>query len=164
MPNPQQHAENRNWIESIMRWIPGFHGYLEREYRRESDLLMRTWLADRLDRAKPSIDQCMKNLTEQGKLDEIGPLEQVRTKIDTLVGRLRAAPAGYSGLFDYVRIDEKILDDVYQLDSDLVSSVERVSEQIELSAGSDGTLDARLIAQEIDGISRNFDGRGDKLA
>ncbi len=52
MPEPRQHAQSRGWIESIGRRIPGFKGYLEKEYRRDSDALQRTWLADRLQRAK----------------------------------------------------------------------------------------------------------------
>ena len=51
MPEPRQHAQSRGWIESILRRIPGFKGYLEKEYRRDSDALQRTWLADRLQRA-----------------------------------------------------------------------------------------------------------------
>ena len=52
MPEPRQHTENRGWIESIGRRIPGFKGYLEKEYRRDADALQRTWLAERLQRFK----------------------------------------------------------------------------------------------------------------
>ena len=34
MPNPLEHSEQRGAIEEVVRLIPGFHGYLERAYRR----------------------------------------------------------------------------------------------------------------------------------
>ena len=42
-------------MESILRKIPGFRGYLEKEYRRESDHLARTWLADRVGQCKTGL-------------------------------------------------------------------------------------------------------------
>ncbi len=41
MFEPERHAEKRNFVESILRHIPGFRGYLEKEYRRDSDYLAR---------------------------------------------------------------------------------------------------------------------------
>ena len=37
MKDASEHAKDRNWIEDILRVVPGFRGYLEKEYRRESD-------------------------------------------------------------------------------------------------------------------------------
>ena len=56
MPEPRDHTEDRNWIEAVLRYVPGFRGYLEKEYRRESDDLQRDWLADRLQRSKRAIN------------------------------------------------------------------------------------------------------------
>ena len=39
MPEPRAHMEHRGFRESILRHIPGFRGYLEKEYRRDSDAL-----------------------------------------------------------------------------------------------------------------------------
>ena len=47
MIDPEHHAEGRNFVESILRHVPGFRGYLEKEYRRESDYLLRTAMASR---------------------------------------------------------------------------------------------------------------------
>ena len=44
MPQPKDHTQKRGVIETIGRHIPGFRGYLEREYRRDSDKLQRDWL------------------------------------------------------------------------------------------------------------------------
>ena len=72
MPEPRQHTQSRGWIESILRRIPGFKGYLEKEYRRDSDSLQRTWLADRLQRSKRALDTYSRTLVDAGKLDARG--------------------------------------------------------------------------------------------
>ena len=96
MPDPQKHAQRRGWIESIARWIPGFSGYLEREYRRDSDALARKWMADQLDQAKPKLNEYMKRLTEAGKLSALNDCQSFLTRLDTIVGKFRSAPSGES--------------------------------------------------------------------
>ncbi len=161
MPDPQQHAESRGWIESIGRWIPGFSGYLEREYRRESDQLARTWMADRLEQAKPGLNSYVKKLTEAGKLAELTPCQSFATQVDTLVGKLRTAPAGYSGFFDFVKIDEEQLEEVYNLDVGLFKSVDGLGQSIEALASSDDSPSLTLppLEAELASISKVFSQR-----
>src|SRR5688500_9611036 len=84
MVNPKKHADQRGWIESVLRYVPGFKGYLEKEYRRESDVLARTHLADRLQAGKRGINQYQRTLLESGRLDDLPALERMITAIDTL--------------------------------------------------------------------------------
>src|SRR5689334_4122132 len=114
MPEPRQHAQSRGWIESILRRIPGFKGYLEKEYRRDSDSLQRTWLADRLQRSKRSLDAYARTLVDAGKLDAVAQIDRFKGRLDKAIGRLRGAMAGYSGFFDLVQVDEASLQRVYE--------------------------------------------------
>jgi len=114
MPEPKEHTEKRNIVETILRYIPGFRGYLEKEYRRDSDHLQREWLADRLQRSKRAIDQFSRPLADAGKIDLLPEVDRLRGKLDTLIARIRGAMRGYSGFFDLVRVDEALLDRVYQ--------------------------------------------------
>ncbi len=82
MPDPQQHGEHRNLVESVLRYIPGFHGYLEKEYRRESDQLARTWLVDQVQCGKRGLDDFTRTLTDAGRLDELTLCERFRTRLD----------------------------------------------------------------------------------
>ena len=106
MPEPRQHTEHRNALESLLRHIPGFRGYLEKEYRRDSDALQRTWLSDRLQQAKRSLDTVSSQLADAGRLDLLTQYDRLRAKLDKLIARIRGAWQGYSGIFDLVRIDE----------------------------------------------------------
>ena len=165
MPDPKKHADSRGILESIGRWIPGFSGYLEREYRREADALARKWLADRLDKAKPSLDEFVQNLTSKGVLDGLDQVDRFRSKVDHLVGRFRSAPQGYSGFFDYVRIREEQLNDVYLTDVSLFQSVDELGTQIEAIKSSEQSPAEAMagLTDKLAEIDRSFDRRNEIL-
>lgn len=131
MIDPQQHAKNRGVVESILQYIPGFSGYLEREYRRESDSMARNFLADRLQRAKSGLDQYGQTLVNLGAIDQLPILESLRGKIDLVINRLRGQLVGYSGFFDFVQVDEGVLADIYEHDLALLGQVEQLANEVE---------------------------------
>lgn len=128
MQDPRQHAAKRPWLEELVRHIPGFKGYLEKEYRRESDALQRKFLAEKLRQAKRTLDDYARGLVEAGQLDGLTHCDRARAKLDALVGRVSGAMQGYSGVFDLVRIDEAVLERVYEHDAALTSRVELLNE------------------------------------
>jgi len=165
VPDPQHHAEGRGWIESILRHIPGFKGYLEKSYRRESDRLQREWLADRLQRAKQGVNDYELALTNAGKIDELPRVEQMRSRLDRVISRLRGSVSGYSGFFDFVQVNEDDLDDAYALDHALISEVDALGERMEaLPATTEPATQVvpPLLAQ-IDSIESKVDQREDLL-
>src|SRR5271170_6160851 len=113
MPEPIDHVKSRGWIESILRRLPGFKGYLEKEYRRDSDALERNWLADRLQRSKGALEIYGRTLVEGRKMDLLGQLDHFRARLDRTIGRIRGAMQGYSGFFDLVQVNEASLDRIY---------------------------------------------------
>ena len=137
-PNPSAHADNVNFVEKILRKIPGFKGYLEKEYRRESDYLARTWLADRLQVCKRGLDDYARNLVDSGEIDGLTHCDRLRSKVDKLILGLRGAVRGYSGVFDFVRVKEDVLDDVYKLDISLTEAVDKLAGEIEGLGGKSG--------------------------
>lgn len=165
MANPAKHASDRNWLESLGRNIPGFKGYLEKEYRRDSDFLARKMLADRLQRAKPGLDSYMRNLLDAGNLDAMTQCERVRTKVDTLINNIRSAERGYSGLFDFVKVREDLLEQVYQHDMSLAADVNAAGDAIENLASSSEPPATMIppVMKQLDEIERLFAKRGDLL-
>jgi hypothetical protein len=131
MSDPSRHARDRGALESMLRRIPGFKGYLDKEYRRDSDHLTRTWMADRLQTSKRSLDDYMRALVDQGNLNAMTPCERLRTRLDGTISRIRGAVRGYSGLFDYVQVNEKLLEEVYEHDLSLVDEVDDLADAID---------------------------------
>jgi hypothetical protein len=165
MSNPARHAENRNWLESLGRSIPGFRGYLEKEYRRESDFLARTQLVNRLQSSKSSLDSYMRNLIDAAQLDALPQCERVRTRLDTLINAIRGAERGYSGLFDYVKVNEGLLDQVYEHDMSLIDDANAIAESLDALASSTAAPATTIppILKQIDELERLFDKRNDLL-
>ncbi|MBN1589310.1 MAG: hypothetical protein JW888_07330 [Pirellulales bacterium] len=165
MPEPRDHAENRNIIERILRHIPGFRGYLEKEYRRDSDELQRIWLADRLQRSKRAIDEAARPLVDTGQIDLLPQVDRLRGRLDKFIWQLRSAMQGYTGFFDLVRIDEAVLDRVYELDVALMEDVQTLAIAIEALPSRGGELGTALpeLLNQIDNLESQWSIRVDTL-
>lgn len=164
MSEPSSHAESRNWLESLVRQVPGFKGYLEREYRRDSDQLARTKIADGLHQCKVALDRCQQTLVDAGQLDMLPACERLRTRLDVLQSRVKGTMRGYSGFFDFVRVDEELLDQVYQLDMSLIddaAALQRFGES--LTAGAPLPEVLTKLSAQIDDLARRFDRRSELL-
>jgi hypothetical protein len=165
MPEPLKHTEKRNLVESILRYIPGFRGYLEKEYRRDADALQREWLADRLNRAKRAIDQFARPLADAGKIDLLPEVDRIRGRLDTIIARIQGAMRGYSGFFDLVRVKEELLDRVYQHDLQLMHDVDALGDAIEkLPESEDAAGSLAGLHASIDDLNEKWDKRADMLA
>ncbi len=165
MRDPKDHAENRNWMETVLRYIPGFRGYLEKEYRRESDELQREWLSRRLQQAKAGLDDYGRALLDAGNLDALPQCERVRTRLDKIIWRIASAMQGYSGVFDLVRIDEAVLDRVYEHDAGLVQEVDSLADTIEKlkDQGEEPAAVVPGLLASIDQLEDAWDQREDIL-
>lgn len=69
--------DNRNWIERLTAKIPGYGGYVEKETRRDTDKLHREHLANELRRMKPAVTNAMGELTDNGRIMEVGALDRI---------------------------------------------------------------------------------------
>jgi hypothetical protein len=149
---------DRNWIESILHYIPGFRGYLRKEERRDSDKLLRDHLAAKLDGLKRRIDPIIRDITASGGLAALGDVDRAKSVLDKLAGRIRTASYGYSGMFDAVKIDEQKLDRLYEFDAALVQRMEKLEDSIEnLSKAAAGQADHKPALQQVLAIAREMD-------
>lgn len=165
MADPKKHDDARGMVESILRKIPGFRGYLEREYRRDSDHIARSWLADRLDACKAGVDRYQRSLLEARKLDYLDDCERVRTRLDTLASRVRGAMRGYSGVFDFVRVDEELLDQIYDLDVVLVDEAEWLLKAVDELLVPEKEPQAAIaeFLKRVEDLHHQFDRRSELL-
>jgi hypothetical protein len=165
MPEPKDHSESRNFVESVLRYIPGFRGYLEKEYRRESDELQREWLASRLERSKRALENLSRPLADSGQIDILPQIDRIRGQVDKLIGRVRGAMQGYSGFFDLVRVREDLLDRVYEHDLALIQEVDALGEAVEALPGHHDRIAGSLpaLVEQIDALQARWDVREDML-
>src|SRR6185436_13358608 len=104
----------QNLLERIANKIPGFKGYRERELRRDADKLQREHLASLLEQTKGVLNDAAAAATRGGGLDVINDIETARKRLDKVIARIRYADRGYAGFFDAVKVDEAVLERVYE--------------------------------------------------
>lgn len=164
MPEPLDPTRKRGAIESILRRIPGFRGYREKEHRREADALQRDWLADRLQRSKRGLDDLAGTLANAGQIDLVPPCDRLRGRLDKLIGRIRGTMQGDSVFFDPVQVDEAVLDRVYRHDAEIMDRVEELAEEFERLPQAAAPEDAvAQLTQRVGELDRGWDLRVDVL-
>ncbi len=123
-------------FEKLMRKIPGYHGYKEKELRREADKLLRLELASQLDDQRKRLAELQGELISQAKIEFIDDLERAVMKLQLLIDRVKTASYGYAGLFDAVKVKEEQLDALYEFDNKMLDFVDDVASDIDQVASA----------------------------
>ena len=110
--------------ERIMAAIPGFHGYKEKELRRESDKLIRHHLYLKLSNAKSDLRAVSQKLADKRWFDVLTDMDRLNARVDRVNEKVNHASYGYSGFFDVVKVKEEALDRMIDYDNQLVDDVE----------------------------------------
>lgn len=145
----------RSFLEKVMGYVPLYHGYKEKELRRESDGILREHIFRILEQAKSDLKKTQTYFIQKNNLDKGKKLERVLTKCDTIAQRVHHAVGGYSGFWDAIKIREKELDRLYEMDSTLASLAENIrssAKQLYESSKNNGAVD-----QILDNFSSNID-------
>jgi len=134
----------QNFLERIASMIPGFKGYRDKERRREADRISREHMAATLEAAKKDLDTLSANASRVGALDAINDIETGRKRLDKVAARIRYADRGYAGFFDAVKVDDGVLDQVYQFDLALLTGVEEARESARAAGAAAGGVGPAL--------------------
>ena len=120
----------RSSFEQILMKIPGFKGYLDKEYRREADQVLRVYIWKRLEEAKSALGRVISVMTDSGRIKELSPTKDLFNMLEKSANRIRFASHGYSGFYDLVRITDSHLDKLYDFDRDLLNLTEDIFDSI----------------------------------
>ncbi len=121
-------ADDRNIFERLLTKVPGFKTLVDNNDWREADQLLRNTLADKLDQSRLTLAGVHQKLSADISLAIVyaEPLGRVNTKLTGLIGKLRAAPVGYSGYFSAVKIDQEKLEEIYAFDDNFFDQVDLI--------------------------------------
>jgi hypothetical protein len=119
-----------NVFESIQKKIPGFKGYKEKEQIRESDRILRGFLADKLRAIRASLEGIRDLLTEQADLANVGKVQSAIDNLDFSIEKVAHAEAGYAGLFDAVKVKEDALNRLYDYDNSLFIKLPQIEASV----------------------------------
>jgi len=137
----QKISGDRNIIEKIINFIPGFKGYTDRNSRRDADKLLRESISSKVEQQWSRIAELQRQMISQGAIEQVDDLEAAAIKLRTLTDRIRTASYGYAGFFDAVKVDESALTKLYTFDATMLERAVQLSaaiDNIAASIGSDG--------------------------
>lgn len=108
--------------------IPGFSGYMERSRRREADQLLRQTIAGRIEAARLQLGSIQQELSRDiiQAIDYAEPIGHADTRLAGLAGKVSAAPQGYAGFFDAVKVKEEDLANIYAFDEQMLGYVDQI--------------------------------------
>ena len=140
-------------LEDLVRKIPGFKGYLEKEDRREADILLREQIVRVFEGLETRLNQVEKELVDGGGLAYMEKAQSVNSKFRTFIDRVESAPRGYAGLFDAIKVREAELARLYAFDNALLDFEGRFEEAIEqFGAAIDGSEGIEAAISSLDAL------------
>ncbi|HTP02106.1 MAG TPA: hypothetical protein VMJ64_12090 [Anaerolineales bacterium] len=134
-------------FKRLASYVPGFHGYVERQNRRDADKLVRDTVARRFTELWTRTSNLQKDLISAKKIDFVDDMEQAALQLRTFIDKVTTAARGYSGLFDAVKINEKELEQLYTFDLaffELGDQIAHALDNVEASLGDDAGLPAAI--------------------
>ncbi len=156
--------------ERIAAFVPGFHGYKEKEIRRESDRLIRNHLYLKLNAAKTDLRTIQQKLVDRRYVDVVTDMDRLSAKMDRIVEKVNHASYGYSGFFDAVKVKEEALDRMIAFDNQLVDGINALSAEIDafkadIANGVTTQLAAHVqgVADKLESFEDTFDKRNEVI-
>lgn len=134
-------------LEKIELLVPGFHGYKEKEMRRESDKLIRNQIYQKLSDAESQAKDIYRSIVNQGANDSWDDTDHLLARLDRIMERINHSEYGYAGFFDSTKVKEPDLDRMMGYDIQLIQMADNVTTAIE--ALKDSVDNNRL--QEVKG-------------
>jgi hypothetical protein len=159
-----------NLQEKIMLLIPGFHGYKEKEIRRESDKLLRNQIYQKLSSAEAQAKDTYRSLVNQGINDTWDDTDHLMARLDRVVERINHSEYGYAGFFDVTKVKEPDLDRMMDYDMQLLQMTDTVTTAIQ---GLKDTVDNGHVQdakgkisdamKAVDSLETAYNGRKDVI-
>lgn len=151
----EQSKQTMGSVERAVTNLPGIEGYRAKEMRRDADKQVRQNLAERLSEQRNHLSGLQNQLLAAGGLSWMDDIEQLVTRFNTLIDRVRTASYGYAGFFDLQRVKEAELDRLAVFDKALFGHLPVLDDAI-------GGLQKAIAANE--GIKEAIQAVADRLA
>jgi hypothetical protein len=115
--------DRMNFLEKLLKGLPGISGYIDKELRRDADKRLRELIAGELEEQKQALFAVQHLLLEGTGLLWMDNVDTAVSKLQLLADRIRTAAYGYAGLFDPVRIGADELNALHHFDQTLAERV-----------------------------------------
>lgn len=156
--------------ERLLAAIPGFHGYKEKELRRESDRLIRNHLYRKLSEAKNDLKDIFQKLSDRRLFEVLTDMDRLMAKIDRIAEKVNHASYGYAGFFNIVKVKEENLDRMIDFDNQLIDDVDNIVNEVDAFKAEIIKQDVKKVKDRIQQLTETletfeeaFDKRGEVI-
>jgi len=154
-------------LEKLINKIPGYGGYKEKEMRRDADKLLRDHIYGVLTEQRRRIEDIQGNLGVEF-IEFVEKIGQSRRRLQTLADTVHTAAAGYTGMFDAVRVKEDQLDALYNFDNGLLAEADAIKASVDslqaaVDNGESPTGAIRELTSTITRLQGLYNSRKDVL-
>jgi len=154
----------QNLMEKITSYVPGYHGYKEKELRREVDKIIRNYLVKELNEARMILNDFLKEIAESNDTTAFSTANRTAAVLDRIISKIEHANYGYSGFFDAVKVREDKLDKLIEFDCKILENVKSVKEVAKnLSAQGDSKKALEDFRKTLIELENAFDQRNNVI-
>jgi len=118
--------ENRGTLKKLQLKIPGLKEYRKLEDIRAADQILRKQISDRLNDSKAKIEDLRHAMTTKNDFNSLTLAGSTISKIQQISGLVKHAQQGSAGISPNIRIDENVLNKLYEYDLDSVDASEQI--------------------------------------
>lgn len=119
-------VENRGTWKKLQLKIPGLREYRSLEDLRAADQLLRKQVSDNLNESKNKIEDLRKAATAKGDFGNLTMIGSTISHIQQISGVLQHSQQGSAGISPNIRIDDGVLNKLYEYDYNFVNTAEQI--------------------------------------
>ncbi|HOO04796.1 MAG TPA: hypothetical protein PLJ11_08760 [Methanomassiliicoccales archaeon] len=124
----QKGMDDRSLLEHIAMFVPGYHGYRERNIRRDVDQLIRKNVSTVLKLGIKDLEWAYRETTNFGPSARVDEVNRIMMKTDKISQQIYHAKAGYSGIWQGLKVKEGELSELLRFDASLIDQANKVKD------------------------------------
>jgi hypothetical protein len=118
--------DNRGTLKKLQLKIPALREYRKLEDIRAADQLLRKQISGKLDDSETKLEDLRKTMTAKNDFSSLTIIGNTISQIQQVSGVIQHAQQGSAGISPNIRIDEGVLNKLYEYDFDSVNASEQI--------------------------------------
>ena len=118
--------DNRGTLKKLQLKIPGLNEYRTLEDIRAADQLLRKQISDKLNDSKTKLEDLRKAMVAKNDSSNLTLVGSTISQIQQISGVIQHAQQGSAGISPNIRIDEGVLNKLYEYDFNSVNTSEQI--------------------------------------
>ncbi len=119
-------VENRGTWKKLQLKIPGLREYRNLEDLRAADQLLRKQVSDNLNESKSKMEDLRQAITTKGDFSNLTAVGNTISQIQKIAGMVQHSQQGSAGISPNIRIDDGVLNKLYEYDFNFVNTAEQI--------------------------------------